>query len=94
MSRMLLPPAFVAVAGSGPALALASAPPRADAPVLVVALPRAGGAEAVIRAAGATPVGPRIAPFAAPHSVRELRDAGAWLVRDGAGLARYCGAGA
>lgn len=91
----LLPIAFAAVCG--PAAALVAAPPRPGEPVLVI-LPPGVSADAVLAAAAARPIGPVEAPMAVLATgdgadlAKRLVAAGAWAVRDGAVLARLCGA--
>jgi hypothetical protein len=88
--------ALAVTAMSGPVLAVAGAAPSGTL-VLVVSAPGPGARDALIRSAGGRPVGPSQAALAgfatsrAPDFPRRLRDAGAWLVLDGARIARICG---
>jgi hypothetical protein len=84
---------------SGPALAIALAPPPGDGPVLVLAGPWSDGAAAIIHASGGDVLGPRdtaFAAFAAPPSddpgfAARLLSLGAFRVIDGGALAALCG---
>ncbi len=71
-------------------------PPRAGAPVLVIAPPWSGGAAAILDRAGGREISPMRAPFAVlgvfEASVPSRLD-GAWAVWDAGLLARLCGAG-
>lgn len=96
MSRRLPFVALVLAALAGPSAALVAAPPRLDAPMLVI-LPPGSDAAALLAAAGARAVGPLVAPMAllatgeGADLPERLKAAGAWAVRDGAVLARICG---
>lgn len=86
---------FLAVAATPLAL-LSAAPPRAGAPVLVIAAPwRDAGA--IIAAAGGAVLGPQTAPLATiatsdrPDFAARLRRSGAFAVLDGTRLAAICG---
>ena len=90
---VLLP--LVALA-AGPVIVLASAPPRGDAPFLVVS-GWGSEAEARVLEAGGRIVGPMRAPLGVfatsddPGFARALRAAGAWAVIDGGRIAALCG---
>jgi len=95
MLRLFFACALVTVLAPG--LMILSVPPLAGAPVLVV-LPPWADADHILRAAGGQAIGPVAAPFAllaqseAANFVQSLHAQGAWAVRDGASLARLCGA--
>lgn len=97
MARFLPMLALGLAALAGPAAALLAAPPRAGEPVLVI-LPPMADAAGLLAAAGARPIGPLEAPLAVLATgegadlAERLKRAGAWAVRDGAVLARICGA--
>lgn len=80
----------------GPIGAIAAAPPRPDAPILVVVAPWTD-LGALVAAAGGVLIGPRIAPLGSltsathPDYITALGDQGAWLILDGALLANLCG---
>ena len=82
---------FAVVYGVGPV------PAGAGIPVLIVAPPWSGGAEALALATGARPLGPVRAPFGAlavydgPVPVARLRALGAWAVRDARRVGALCG---
>lgn len=64
-----------------------------DEPVLVVAPPWSGGAEAVVSAAGGAIVGPVQAPLsvlATGASAQDLRHSGAWFLLDPSALSFFC----
>ena len=67
-------------------------------PVLVIAPPWGGGAMAVVAAAGGRSIGPFSAPFGVlatfpegAASADQLKDLGAWALRDARRLAALCG---
>lgn len=67
-------------------------------PVLVIAPPWSGGAPELVRAAGGRGVGPLDAPFGilavfpqGAVTAQDLKNRGAWAVRDAAALASLCG---
>jgi hypothetical protein len=98
-NRAAVSAAFLIAALAGPLAALGAAAPRPDAPVLAIAPPWID-VDAVVARAGGRPIGPVGAPLATlaqgegAHFAERLRDAGAWMVVDGAALARLCGAAA
>jgi hypothetical protein len=64
-----------------------------DEPVLVVAPPWSGGAEAVVAAAGGAIVGPTQAPLsvlATGASASDFRQSGAWFLLDPSALELFC----
>ncbi|MCG7493086.1 hypothetical protein [Thalassobius sp. Cn5-15] len=64
-----------------------------DTPVLVVAPPWSGGAEAVVAAAGGAVVGPTQAPLsvlATGASADGFRQSGAWFLLDPGALSYFC----
>lgn len=89
-------PYFVLSIVSGPLVAIAGAPFRPDAPVLILARPWSGGAKAVVHRAGGWLVGPvptllgAIATGEGADFDLRLRQSGAWLVLDGSRLAVLC----
>jgi len=97
MTRALPILTLILAALAGPSAALLAAPPQRGEPVLVIVPPNAD-ADALLAAAGARPVGPLTAPLAVLATgdgedlAERLLSAGAWAVRDGAVLARLCGA--
>ena len=96
MTKLALAMLCLATLLAGPVLALAGAPPRPGAPVLVVAPPWAG-LDAMIRDAGGRPLGPvapslaRLAQFPDTGFAPALRAAGAWAVADAGRLSDICG---
>lgn len=81
---------------SGPFALAINTPPNGDDLRLVI-VPPWRSAQALIQAAGGTPIGPSTAPFAAfakpnaPDFDQQVRLGGAWGVLDGVRLARICG---
>jgi hypothetical protein len=82
---------------AGPVLAIAAAAPVPGNVVLVVVPSGPVDRDALVRAAGGTPIGPSQAPLGglaasdAPDLAERLYKQGAWLVLDAARLARICG---
>lgn len=69
---------------------------QGDAPVLVVAPPWSGGAEAVVAAAGGWVVGPTQAPMsvlATGASLDAFKSAGAWFLVDPGAISFFCVSG-
>lgn len=98
-NRAAISAAFLIAALAGPIAALGASTPRANEPVLAIAPPWVDVAGVVDRAGGRA-IGPWRAPLATlaqGHGAQfadRLRAAGAWIVIDGAALARICGAAA
>ena len=97
MSKLLVFLLLVGTLSVPPVLALQSASPKDDGPRLVLHAPWADGV-ALVRTAGGQPVGPVTGRFGLLAYADEmdafdsrLLAAGAWLVLDGAVMARICG---